>query len=234
MNSDSLSLRLGAVARYIKGKMLADIGSDHAYLPCYAIRNGKVVRAIAGEVVVGPYDSARKEVALQALDPFIDVRLGSGFSVLSEADAVDCVTICGMGGGLIAQILNEGQHQLRGHERLILQPNLAGELVRKFLDENGWGIIAEEIILEDEKIYEIIVAEKMVKKAPLSALEILCGPKLINVRNDVFEIKWKRELAHFRRILHDIDASSQENARNEERKRELQEKIDLIESLRLE
>jgi len=232
MNAENLSLRLQTVAQYIQGETLADIGSDHAYLPCFAIGNKLVEKAIAGEVVHGPFQSARQQVEQQKLTCKIDVRLGDGLQVIELADEVDCITICGMGGSLIAQILEQGKERLSGKERLILQPNIASEFVRRWLQTNNWAIIAEDIILEDGKVYEVIVSEKSEQEVALSDLEIFCGPKLLESPTPVFKMKWKSELAHLKQILKQM-STSQANLRNEERKHELTQKITLIETIDL-
>ncbi len=79
LNTDKLSFRLATVAKYVpKGARLADIGSDHAYLPCYLAKNGKIHFAIAGEVAAGPYQSAEKNVLSEGLTEIISVRMGDG------------------------------------------------------------------------------------------------------------------------------------------------------------
>src|ERR1700730_3423795 len=102
MNTEKLSNRLEAVVKHIpRGARLADIGSDHAYLPCNAVKRGIISFAIAGEVVEGPFKSAMKNVDAEGLTQQISVRLGNGLEVINAGD-VDCITICGMGGALIA------------------------------------------------------------------------------------------------------------------------------------
>lgn len=229
MNAEKLSKRLERVSKYIvPNGTLADIGSDHAYLPCYAIENGLTSKAIAGEVVEGPYQSAKSNVAERNLASQVDVRLGSGLSVLTFGE-VDSITICGMGGTLISQILEEGKVKLSGSERLILQPNINAESIREWLEINQWKLIAEEILEEDEKIYEILVAEKK-EFTNLSDAEMLMGPFLIKEKNQVFTKKWSGELDHYKNIIKRLE-TAQQNEKNEEKKAELLHKISLIQSV---
>ncbi|MRX71289.1 tRNA (adenine(22)-N(1))-methyltransferase TrmK [Bacillus lacus] len=232
MNEQKLSQRLEAVSSYIpKGAVLADIGSDHAYLPCYAVLNELAEEAIAGEVVEGPFQSAVEQVAKSGLENRIEVRKGSGLSVLEKGEA-DCITIAGMGGTLITKILEEGRSILSGKERLILQPNVNANNIRKWLIDNEWQLLHEQILEEDEKIYEILVAEK---GAPLLhyskdklETELLLGPILMRENSDVFEKKWKNERKHWERVLSDLSKApgTPENLRKTE---ELKMKIKEIE-----
>ena len=78
---------------------------------------------------------------------------------------MDCITIAGMGGSFIASILEQGKEKLAQVTRLVLQPNISAISIREWLLENGWGLTAEEILEEDGKIYEILVAEQGDEKA---------------------------------------------------------------------
>ena len=120
----TLNQRLTSVCNYLVPGKLADIGSDHAYLPIYAIQNNLISSAIAGEVIKGPYEAARKNVLVNQLNDVIDVRLGDGLSVLSKNESIQNITICGMGGPLIAKILKEGKEHLVQGPRLVLQSNI--------------------------------------------------------------------------------------------------------------
>ena len=160
MNEMNLSKRLKKVADFLPDEaVFADIGSDHAYLPCYAILHQKAVKAIAGEITDGPLQSAQQQVHRLELDEQISVRKGNGLEVIEKGE-VNAVTIAGMGGALIASILNEGKHKLAGHERLILQPNIHAHHIRLWLYQEGYELMDEVILEEDGKIYEIIIAEK--------------------------------------------------------------------------
>ncbi|RXS62082.1 tRNA (adenine-N(1))-methyltransferase, partial [Streptococcus pyogenes] len=116
-----LSNRLAQVAAYVpKGVKLLDVGSDHAYLPIFLVETNQISAAIAGEVVRGPYESALKNVTQSGLAEHIQVRLANGLAAFEEADDVTAITICGMGGRLIADILEAGKEKLQGIERLVL------------------------------------------------------------------------------------------------------------------
>ncbi|QOR65559.1 tRNA (adenine-N(1))-methyltransferase [Cytobacillus suaedae] len=222
MNELRLSKRLETVANYIpKDSILADIGSDHAYLPCYASLRGSIIKGIAGEITEGPLQSAKEQVAKSGLSEKIDVRKGDGLEVIDPKE-VTCITISGMGGTLIRSILEQGKAKLEGVERLILQPNIGAHRIREWLLENGWELTAEEILEEDGKIYEILVSDKGNPKRPYDSLEagVLLGPFLMKEKNEVFIKKWVNELNHWERIIFQLD-EAEETEENYKRKQEL-------------
>lgn len=209
VNVDKLSKRLETVVSYIeKGMSIADIGSDHAYLPCYAVKKGIVSRAIAGEVVEGPYQSARKQVASVGLNDIIDVRKGNGLAVI-EAGEVDAIVIAGMGGTLITDILEAGKEKLQGVKRLILQPNIAADVIRNWLVRNGWQLVDEEILEEDGKFYEVLVAERGEITPPYSVKELMLGPFILKKKNDAFYHKWQQEIEQWEHILQELNKAEQ-------------------------
>jgi tRNA (adenine22-N1)-methyltransferase len=230
MNEFRLSKRLEAVASFIpKGAVLADIGSDHAYLPCYAYLHGYITKAVAGEIADGPLRSAKQQVEKAGLSHVISVRKGDGLAVIAPGE-VDCITIAGMGGTLIANILEAGKNKLFGVKRLILQPNVGADIVRKWLMNNDWELIAERILKEDGRIYEVLVAEKGDGKKPYADMEaeLLLGPFLLKEKKDVFLEKWRHELEHWKRIVRQL-AEKAETESALAKKRELEEKIKLVE-----
>lgn len=195
MDGNKLSYRLQKVAEYVPAdSRLADIGSDHAYLPAYLALKGKINFGIAGEVVKGPFQNAQNEIKKENLQEIIDVRLTDGLAAVELSDEINVVTICGMGGPLICQILEEGKAKLANHPRLVLQPNVGEKNVREWLVANNYQIIAEDILEEDKHIYEIIVAEFVDVKAELTAKELEFGPYLMKEKNEVFKHKWQKEL----------------------------------------
>ncbi len=230
MKIDKLSLRLRRIASYIpNGAKVADIGSDHAYLPCYAVKKGKASYAVAGEVAIGPYESAKKQVKTEGLEADIDVRLGDGLRVIAKNE-VDCIVIAGMGGALITSILTAGKEKLENVKRLILQPNIGAIHIRKWLVHNGWELVAEEILEEYDKIYEILVAEKRKESQPheLKEVELLIGPFLLKEKNEVLMKKWTSELQKWKRILDNMEKAV-ETTELKKRKEQLIHQISLVE-----
>ena len=187
-----ISKRLELVASFVpQGAILLDVGSDHAYLPIELVERGKIESAIAGEVVEGPYQSAVKNVEAHGLKEKIQVRLANGLAAFEEADKVSVITIAGMGGRLIARILEEGLDKLANVERLILQPNNREDDLRIWLQDHGFEIVAESILEESGKFYEILVVEAGQMK--LSASDVRFGSFLSKEVSPVFVQKWQKE-----------------------------------------
>ena len=187
-----ISKRLELVASFVpQGTILLDVGSDHAYLPIELVERGQIEGAIAGEVVEGPYQSAVKNVEAHGLKEKIQVRLANGLAAFEEADQVSVITIAGMGGRLIARILEEDLDKLANVERLILQPNNREDDLRIWLQDYGFQIVAESILEEAGKFYEILVVEAGQMK--LSASDVRFGPFLSKEVSPVFVQKWQKE-----------------------------------------
>ncbi|HFI0112998.1 TPA: tRNA (adenine(22)-N(1))-methyltransferase TrmK [Streptococcus suis] len=188
-----LSRRLEAVASFVpQGARLADVGSDHAYLPLFLVEQGRIDFAVAGEVVQGPYQSAQQNVEQAGQSDKISVRMANGLAAVELDDQVSTVTIAGMGGRLIAEILEAGKDKLGPVERLVLQPNNREDDVRRWLLAHDFQLIAEEILEENDKIYEILVAEK--GNVDLTADQLRFGPYLLEEQSATFQKKWLKEL----------------------------------------
>ena len=198
-----ISKRLELVASFVPQRaILLDVGSDHAYLPIDLVEKDLIERAIAGEVVEGPYQSAVKNVEAHGLKEKIQVRLANGLAAFEETDQVSVITIAGMGGRLIARILEDGLDKLANVERLILQPNNREDDLRIWLQDNGFQIVAEIILEEAGKFYEILVVEAGQMK--LSASDIRFGPFLSKEISPVFVQKWQKEATKLEFALNQI------------------------------
>jgi tRNA (adenine22-N1)-methyltransferase len=229
MNSEKLSKRLERVSHYvIQDSVLADIGSDHAYLPCYLGLKNIIKKGIAGEITEGPFLSAKEQVMLDGLTDVIEVRKGDGLSVLKKNEA-EVVTICGMGGSLITSILEKGKDKLGNTKRMILQPNVGAKTVRKWLLKENWVLTAEEIIKEDGKIYEVLVADRSGEQPYTKNMEseLLLGPFLVNNQNDAFKEKWSGEVKQWNAILAQMEKS--QGASAEMKRKELLDNIKIAE-----
>lgn len=198
-----ISKRLELVASFVpQGSILLDVGSDHAYLPIELVERGQIEAAIAGEVVEGPFQSAVKNVEAHGLKEKIQVRLANGLAAFEEEDQVTVITIAGMGGRLIATILEEGLDKLSNIQRLILQPNNREDDLRIWLQDNVFQIVAESILEEAGKFYEILVVEA--GQMELSASDVRFGPFLSKEVSPVFVQKWQREAAKLEVALSQI------------------------------
>lgn len=228
MNDFQLSKRLDMAASYVlPGARMADIGSDHAYLPCKLAKKGTVAFAIAGEVALGPYSAAEKQIKTFQVEEHVVPRLGDGLAVIEKEDAIDTITICGMGGDLITRILATGQtnSKLENIQRLILQPNNAEANLRQWLVDNGYDIINEEIFEENEKVYELLVAGPGQTHA-YTARDFIFGRHLRQEKNETFMKKWRKELKTHYYILESLK-NSQKNV--SEKKKDVERMISLIE-----
>lgn len=229
MNVNHLSERLASVASFIEdGARLADIGSDHAYLPTNLASQNKLTKAIAGEVVAGPFQSAQQEIARQELGHIVEARLGDGLAVILPEDQIDTITICGMGGALIVDILAQGlvDGKLASKPRLILQPNVAEDKVRQWLNQHNYEIVDEAMITEKGKFYEVIVADYRDNlQQKLTQTDLLFG--LFNKEKypTVFQDKWQLELKRTEYVLGQLEQAKQRDESKIVRYRELKATI---------
>jgi len=129
-------------------------------------------------------------------------------AAIEPADAITAISICGMGGETIRDILDSDKARLNGQERLVLQPNGGEQPLRQWLMENGYRIVCEELLRENRFFYEIIVAERA---GPVSytAEELYFGPLQMQARRPEFLLKWQRILRHKQQTLSDFAQARQ-------------------------
>ncbi len=169
--------RLTAIAELVPdGARLADIGTDHGYLPAYLVQRGKIISAIAGEVNDGPYRSACNMMKRLGLAEAVQVRFGDGLTVLSPGEA-DTVVIAGVGGATIVEIFSACPAVMKSISYLVVQPMVGGAIVRRWLTDNGWYLDRETLVEEDGKLYEIVAA-KQGGAQPLTEIMAEVGPLL--------------------------------------------------------
>lgn len=233
MNGLRISLRLASVAKFVPpGARMADIGTDHAYLPIHLVLERKIKRAIAGEVNEGPYQAAVKQVQKFGLTHAIDVRKGDGLAII-RPDEADVIVLAGMGGALIRHILDEGREKLSGVHRLILQPNVGAERLRRWLIEREWELKDEDIVEEDEKTYEILMAEPGDPHKPYEGKigvekekAVLMGPFLLQKKTKSFVRRWRNELEKRCRVIKSMEQAQE--MRVERKKARIWQEIQMI------
>jgi len=202
-----LSKRLQAIADLIQtykyGEKLADIGTDHAYLPCYLVEKGIIEKAYACDIASGPIQASIDTIGQNQLEKYVIPLLGSGMNPIMDKQ-VDMISICGMGGKLTVDILNEYPDYLSGH-RFILQANVGLEILREYLYQQQMKIIDEGIVKDAHHIYEIIVCEKTDQILEYNNNDIYFGPCLRRNKNELFYEKWERQLEIQKNILKSLE-----------------------------
>ena len=174
-----LSPRLQAMAELIpSGSVVADIGTDHGYLPVYLILNKICRRTVASDVNQAPLQQAKETVAAFNCTQEISVRLGNGLQIIETADKIDTVVIAGMGGQSIAAILRDGRDKLKDVRQLILQPMSEEGYLRLFLAQNGFALTHEALAREGRHFYEIILA-RAGQEQETDLFRISFGPRLL-------------------------------------------------------
>ena len=159
MTKDTLDGRLLSCADLVgAGGVLADIGTDHAYLPIFLLKSGKIKRAILSDVNEGPLMSARENVRDAGLADRCELVLSDGARGISDLSVTD-YAVCGMGGELIARIVSEAPAMKRSGVRLILQPMSRQAHLRRALYSEGYAILEERYSKADGKYYVTFLAE---------------------------------------------------------------------------
>ena len=151
-----LSKRLQTIASFVQpGSRIADVGTDHGFLPIYLLEQGIASYGIAMDIRKGPLSRAQEHIAEAGLEAKIETRLGNGLEKLMPKEA-DTVIIAGMGGPLMLDILRAGSHVFDHVERFILSPQSDWRGFRVGLQALGLQIIREEMVCEDGKYYVIM------------------------------------------------------------------------------
>ena len=226
-----LTDRLLKIASLVtKGKKVADIGTDHGYIPVYLLNKGHVDFAILADVNKGPLENARSEVRHNNLNDKVDLRLGSGIEVLNENE-VDEVIIAGMGGILISELLEAKKNVAHSLDKLILQPMQAQDELRKYLLNNGYEILDEVLVKEDFRIYEIIIAKYTGKNTEVkNEIYYEIGNKLIENKDELLSELVNKKIKSYQSIIAKLEGKSGEviETKREETKKHIDELKGLI------
>lgn len=182
-----LSKRLKQIILFVpNNSVVADIGSDHALIPAYLIKNNITKKVIATDINIKP-----KEKALNNFNN-IDYRVGNGLNPLSN-DEIDTLIISGMGADTIVNILNNNKIKIAN--TVIISPNKNSYLVRKKMTQKRFHIHDESLVLDKKHIYEIIVFKK--NKKHYSFKELWLGPIILKHKSNLFYVKYRKELSKY-------------------------------------
>lgn len=190
-----------AIKAHKRGEILADIGTDHAYLPCFLYNHHIIKKAYACDIAEGPLSSSKQTIQETQADG-VEALLGDGLDPIVEKQ-VDMIAICGMGGLLMSQILDAHVSMLEDH-LFFLQANTAIDLLREYLEKHNMAIIDEYNVKDAHHIYEVIVAQKE-SNVHYTKEDLIFGPVLRKQKNALFYEKWERILNTQNKILAQMD-----------------------------
>lgn len=219
-----ISERLQAVVRLVtKGKVVADVGCDHAYTSIYLIEQGIATQVIALDVNRGPLERAKINIEKYGMQQQIETRLSDGIKELKPGE-VHTLLIAGMGGPLMQQILMGHPEVLAQVEELVLQPQSEIREVRVFLEQIGFEIQQEQMLIDDGKYYVMMNAKKVEQPQKLEQ-EVFYryGKHLLESKNQCLNQFLQRELENCNSIIQKIQANTSDKSR--QKLLELQEDI---------
>ena len=227
-----LSKRLQAVADLVtEGASVADIGTDHGYIPIYLIEYHIAEKVIALDINRGPLERARMHVVGHGLKGKIETRLSDGLEKVLPGE-VDTMIAAGMGGGLVIKILTEGYPVVEILDTMILQPQSEIAQVRAYLRTHGFRILEEEMILEDGKYYPMMkvryAPEKFVQQPKPTDGDFLFGPMLLQAHHAVLHSYLLREQRIQKDVLKQLAAQKQTPA-IAQRTKEVEAHLQLVE-----
>lgn len=205
-----LTPRLKKISDIIpKGSVVADIGTDHAYLPTYCLLNGISPRAFAMDVNQGPLDRARETVNKYGVADRVELRLSDGIAGL-ECGEADVIVIAGMGGLLIKSILSAHPEVLKEGTLLILQPMLAQKELREYLYTSGNSITDEYLAIEGNKVYNIMTAKAGLRYTP-SEKDIIVGRNIRQNSPECFDAYKDKHTGILNKIISGYKKSSNDD-----------------------
>ena len=211
----------------IPGNIVADIGTDHAYLPIYLVEQGITNKALACDVHSGPYNAAKRAVNQAGLKDKIDVRLGDGITVILPGE-VETVVIAGMGGTTMIDILTAKPEVTASLQQLVLQPMNAAKNLRMWLNQNGWKITQENLVVDEGRLYEIICA-KQGEEVVVSPIFYEVGPRLWEERHPLLKQHLSAIVSQTKKVLAGMAVSEQ--AKTTKKYQQEQQKIVELEDL---
>nr|WP_314279022.1 class I SAM-dependent methyltransferase [uncultured Peptostreptococcus sp.] len=229
-----LSARLEKIIDLVDStSVIADIGTDHGYIPIELLIREKINYAILADINRGPLENASREVESHGLIDKVDLRLGSGLEILKEGE-VDQVIIAGMGGILISDLIEKKIDLCKKLDKLVLQPMQAQGELRKYLNTRGFSIVDEYLVKEDFRIYEIMVVEYSGLTKNIDEIYYEVPKKLIDKKDPLLNDFLDKKLGENRNILKKLEESIVSNGESMsvlERKKTIESKIEKLEKM---
>ncbi len=190
MSNGVLNARLSSAADFVRrGAVLADVGTDHAYLPIFLLERGYIERAVCSDINRGPLSSAERNAAAAGLSDKMEFVLCDGARDLCGRGITD-YTICGMGGELIADIIHRAPHLSDRSVNLILQPMSRQEKLRRYLAASGFKTTHESYTLDAGKYYVCLLVTYDGVERKISDLEAITGPADAEIRGAEYRKKY--------------------------------------------
>lgn len=233
MNTQKLTPRLYDVASLAGGGFVADVGTDHAFLPIYLIESRKATRALATDIRQAPLARAKKNIAARGLADKIETVLTGGLDGL-EKYPLDCIVIAGMGGLNIIEILSAAVFVRERKTRLVLQPMQNVTELRRYLAGAGFCVEREIVTLEDDKVYQMMSSVYDGKERSLSPVEELLGAYNIehkSVRPREFAALCDRHIASLDARIKGLESAGRDASREREIRRIIENEKNEAEAL---
>lgn len=226
-----LSKRLKRIAEHVdKCESVADIGTDHGYIPIYLVKEGICKKAIASDINKGPIEKAKVNVAFEGVSNKVKCLLGPGLNPLKVGE-VNGVILAGMGGNLTRDILLADMEKVKRYDFIILQPAQNPEVLREFLYKNDYEIIDEDLIKDEGRFYELFKvkynenSEKLVFE---DELEYEVSPLLREKNHPLFKEFIEEKINRCETILSFI---KEDTEAAKKRKSDLEEKINKLKGM---
>ena len=196
--------RLETIASLVKdGIGVADVGTDHAYVPILLRKRGYTGRIIATDINAGPIQKAKRDLEETGFSDSVDLILCDGLDGC-EPDSVDTVIVAGMGGDTITGIIDRAEWTYKPGIRLILQPVTKPEILRYWLVNNEYRITDELLVKENGTVYQIICAE-MAEPVKYSDAELYVGKYEKIAESELFSEQISIHIGRFRSAVKGLE-----------------------------
>ena len=210
MSDTRIRARLLSAASLVRqGALFADIGTDHAYLPIFLLSEGKIDSAFATDINEGPLSKASENIREAGFCDRVELMLTDGAASLSGRGITD-YAICGMGGELIADIIESAPHLYHSEVNLILQPMTKEAHLRRFLYTSGFSVVSESYSYDAGKYYVTLLARYTGTPVSISDTEALLG------KREALHIGREEELGYFKSKLRSLKKTAEGKIRGGE------------------